>query len=366
MTTRLSSLYTITSTATCVAVLFLVLLLVGEGVHADSWSGGADENCLPHQNTFLKEILLGRCYEQPPNSGDDASSCPSAVGSFMGIIEGRLDAELEPHDFDAFANSVDLGLGKDQNAVIFLPFSFQWCRAENPFLPLIQSSTAYASVETTPGGALLDGLIFCGNGVAPQKSCSPQTSRAGSIFWKDVAYPAFAKSIRGKLAVVMLSDSERNEQDSNDSSSMNDALLSNVDWTQVTQISFYAETCDVDGAATNMMERWKKEILNGSHIPISCSSMGSFVTTITGISIGETEAEKTSTEEAQPETSNMSKETSNSISPSPSGRQCPFRFVVIALILAVALIGYRVLKFKQQQGSVNGKYNPVPEIVAWS
>ena len=114
-----------------------------------------------------------------------------------------------------------------------------------------------------------------------------------------------------------------------------------------------------------MMDRWRTEILNGAHIPISCSLTGNFVSVVTGISFVETNADNTSTKEAETQVNDLNNEKSNNMLPSHSGRHHVFPFALMVLIVVVALMGYRALKIKHQRGSLDGKYDSLPETVAW-
>jgi hypothetical protein len=88
-----------------------------------------------HQSPFFKEILMGRCYAQPPTGNlDDIASCPSMVGSIVGVLEGNLDDMINGDSFSTYTKVADFNAG-DKGSIF-------WLKAE----------TDYRTTMTTGGG----------------------------------------------------------------------------------------------------------------------------------------------------------------------------------------------------------------------
>eukprot|EP00339_Tiarina_fusa_P026800 CAMPEP_0117046044 /NCGR_PEP_ID=MMETSP0472-20121206/31847_1 /TAXON_ID=693140 ORGANISM="Tiarina fusus, Strain LIS" /NCGR_SAMPLE_ID=MMETSP0472 /ASSEMBLY_ACC=CAM_ASM_000603 /LENGTH=336 /DNA_ID=CAMNT_0004758265 /DNA_START=13 /DNA_END=1023 /DNA_ORIENTATION=- len=149
---------------------------------------------LAGQSGFLKEILLGRCYENPPDGrGKDGSGCPATVGLIMGILEGHKDADLDASTFDGYVKNADFNSPKD-GALFWLhgggaPTSF-----------LVAKPPGAVTPEETPGGALLSNVVFCG--VDQRQGCKIEESNAYWSFWK-AAYKEFAARVSGKVTVIV-------------------------------------------------------------------------------------------------------------------------------------------------------------------
>jgi hypothetical protein len=48
------------------------------------------------QNPYFKEVLMGRCYENPAvqQPQHDAFSCPFVVDSFLGVLDSHRDQDI--------------------------------------------------------------------------------------------------------------------------------------------------------------------------------------------------------------------------------------------------------------------------------
>ena len=124
----------------------------------------------PAQSPFLKEIIQGRCYFQPPTKEGRVDVCPTMVGSLMGIFESHLDADIQASHFDSYLEAADYSSPSDK--------SFFWLR----FLGRASDEDSFQfspppgliTPEDTPGGALLKDLEFCG--VDQRGNCSVEKS----------------------------------------------------------------------------------------------------------------------------------------------------------------------------------------------
>jgi hypothetical protein len=143
---------------------------------------------------FLNEILLGRCYFRPPddNKGSPAL-CPEFVESFMAVLEGNRDDEINPNSFSEYVSMVKV-TAANTGAVFWLSDYSQtklkhyWSRIPTP--------------ENTPGGAMMKGLRFCG--VDKKEDCQ-YGSGASSSFWIRI-YSEYSKLLRGNLHIILGDD----------------------------------------------------------------------------------------------------------------------------------------------------------------
>lgn len=145
--------------------LFLIASLLGV------WDCfvSAEESSRPK---YLKEILLGRCY-----NGPNPDACPAIVGSFMNAIESRRDADITQADFAPYLDPADFSSPRD-TAVLYLRLY-----GNKQGLPIVPN---LVSPEDTPGGTLVHDLIFCG--MDQRYNCSLETSNAYWKFWEAGAF----------------------------------------------------------------------------------------------------------------------------------------------------------------------------------
>jgi hypothetical protein len=156
-----------------------------------------------HQNPYLKEIVMGRCYERPPSStgpddiGDDGIQlCPFTVASLVGVMESHLDSEITPESFYLYWGSAVFDSPQDSALLVWPP---------PPNAPM--AAGPYVLPETTPGGSLMQGLVFCG---VDRKSDCPSdywTYDSGALlsFWQGV-YTQFATHVEGRVRMVIQQD----------------------------------------------------------------------------------------------------------------------------------------------------------------
>jgi hypothetical protein len=178
------------------------------------WASGAK------QSPFLKEILTGRCYFQPP--GGIAGSCPSVVGNIMGVLEGSLDDDIDADSFSAYFDSADFTPGEKGGM-----FWLKGERNENDAV----IPKGWTTPETTPGGAMMNGLTFCG--VDLHQDC-PEVSGASTAFWTS-AYAKYATDLQGGILLVLGKRPNLTH--------LLDGVIPNLDPEAVTSVTIYSEDC---------------------------------------------------------------------------------------------------------------------------
>lgn len=153
------------------------------------------------QTPFLKEILMGRCYDRPPTGVvGDTSICQSLVGEIMSVIEGRLDSNVRAVDFKPYLDKVDMS--SPPNQAVFWPSLDTHAKAAI-------GGDMLVPVERTPGGWLLSGLVFCG--IDMREEC-PLEYGAYRAFWA-AATAAYAASASGRIRAVLLGAREDGSSD---------------------------------------------------------------------------------------------------------------------------------------------------------
>lgn len=164
---------------------------------------------------FLKEILMGRCFDQQHQQtiidgrmefSSSSSSCDAIVGGFMNVLESRLQTDISAADFDdAYVTRSDFSSPKDA-ALLWLHFlgndasSTKNATETNPSIPV--QLTDLVTPHETPGGKLLDGLVFCASGPWNNDNCNIENSNAYWSFWQ-AAYGTFSSKVAGKLRIVV-------------------------------------------------------------------------------------------------------------------------------------------------------------------
>jgi len=163
------------------------------------------------QSTYLKEIVMGRCYEHPPIV-DDSFSCPFVVDSLLGVLDSSLDADISNSSFDMYLAITNYETAKDTALLVWPPPPTTKPTDDKvqPSPPLSLLSSSWTLPETTLGGALMEGLVFCG--VDRRMDCPVEfwktddnTAAEGVAmlgFWQGV-YSLFAANLRGKLRILL-------------------------------------------------------------------------------------------------------------------------------------------------------------------
>jgi len=207
-------------------------------------------------NPYLKEILMGRCYEEGPSllsSTSSSSTCSDIVGSFMNVLESHLesDKELTAELFDlAYVGKVKFIPPKDKAMLRMGYFeSTSNDKAEqnsengsiigsdiSAFLKDGRPDNYWTTPEMTPGGRILSGLTFCAQSASSNTGCNRSDSTAYRQFWK-AAYAEFAKNVKGKLVVVL-------EDPRVDEKFLRDAFLVHLNREAITQIDLWGVKCD--------------------------------------------------------------------------------------------------------------------------
>jgi hypothetical protein len=100
------------------------------------------------QTLFLKEILMGRCYFQPPTLQGDPDKCPLIVGGLVGVFEGENDKDITVGYYEPYFRIADFS--SPENSGLFV------------IGVSIGPIPGFVRPQDTLGGALMDGLTFCG------------------------------------------------------------------------------------------------------------------------------------------------------------------------------------------------------------
>jgi hypothetical protein len=164
-----------------------------------TWSSFASLLCLGFALTsygvagrkveFLKEILTGRCYYNPPTG--IAGSCPTVVDYIIGGLEGNVDKDITVSTFSSYFAGANFRPGAPGNEGLFWLNGNQEAGMNTP--------KGWTTPETTPGGAMMDGLNFCG--IDLRQDC-PRISEASTVFWTS-AYKAYAKEVKREVHIVL-------------------------------------------------------------------------------------------------------------------------------------------------------------------
>ena len=157
------------------------------------------------QNPHLKEILMGRCYENPPNmdpSDGGTAMCSFVVDSLFGVLEGQPDDEIDDSSYFMYLGMTSYDSHKDSAFFIWPPPSTQKDTAK------VLSANLKASLpETSRGGSLLRGLVFCGSN--RRSNCRTEywkESNGGMLgFWQGV-YSSFSAKAQGRVRMLVLDD----------------------------------------------------------------------------------------------------------------------------------------------------------------
>jgi len=238
-------------------LVFISLLAVSAATAAagallSSSSSSSRQQRQQRQLPYLKEILLGRCYEYSvsyssssasPNDGidDDTSSsqqqCPSLIDRFLNVLESRLDWQISVEDFAPVIEQLNdlsspppppMNSTSDDNkaAATFwlrttsygdfgdesVPSS--WALGENRNAGR-HAAAASSSPETTLAGRVFaEHFVFCGNG--RREDCTAETSNA---YWKfrQALYGAYASGIAaagGQREIRIVVETEEGAGDS--------------------------------------------------------------------------------------------------------------------------------------------------------
>lgn len=220
-----------------VALLLLasaILLPFSSSVNAQTTNINTNIN-FGGQSMFLKEILTGRCYEKMVVN---ANQCPQIVGSIMSVLDSQLDAKIDAvGSFAPYLRQVDVSSPNNQ-ALIWLTGndgSFvggnnnnnqngnggyggyysggggsyggyggqqqqQQQGSSNFAMHREMAPTELVTPEQTPGGFLMQDLVFCG--IDRKNDCNKLNSNAYSSFWA-AAYSQFARKASGRIQIVI-------------------------------------------------------------------------------------------------------------------------------------------------------------------
>jgi ADP-ribosyl cyclase len=183
--------------ASAAPVYLLISVITISPLLAQQWT--------ERQNPYLKEVLMGRCYESPAvqQPEPDALSCSFAVDSFMGVLDSHLDEDIGTSAFDMYLEMTDYSSQKDSSLFIWPPPS-----SKQTDWVFSTDVTNLVLPETTPGGALVQGLVFCGSDRrldCPAEYWTVNERGAQSSFWQGV-YSNFAAKAQGRVRFVILDE----------------------------------------------------------------------------------------------------------------------------------------------------------------
>jgi ADP-ribosyl cyclase len=191
------------------------------------------------QNPYLKEVLMGRCFENPAvqQPQQDAFSCPFVVDSFLGVLDSHRDQDIGTSSFDMYSEMTDYTSQKDSALFVWPPPS-----GKNWVFP--ESLSNLVLPETTPGGALLQGLVFCGTDRrldCPAEYWNTNEKGAQSSLWQGV-YSSFAAKAQGRVRLVILDENLNHIP-----TLWNNQVLPRL--TGVTSVDVVAADCEAPGAS---------------------------------------------------------------------------------------------------------------------
>lgn len=113
----------------------------------------------------------------------------------MNVLESRLQNDITADDFHPLVQKIDFTSPND-SALLWLPIGGRGSGRRS-----IKSNNL-VTPHDTPGGLLLDGLVFCASGNTNPDSCTQDESNAYWQLWK-ASYQTFAAQISGKLLIVV-------------------------------------------------------------------------------------------------------------------------------------------------------------------
>lgn len=186
---------------------------------------------------FLKEILQGRCYDLAPTG--DITDCPHVVDTFMSVLESRLDSEFAVETFDAHFETVDLSIPQGK-PLLFRPMHPRHVSTENVYGSepsrlhgfLFSSDERWATPESTPGGAFLSGLVFCG--IDRAQDCSSDISNAYWKYW-EALYRRFVANVTGSLQVMIPAKAN--------AEFILQSIVKHIDTNAILNVTVYADDC---------------------------------------------------------------------------------------------------------------------------
>uniref|UniRef100_A0A7S4VFT1 ADP-ribosyl cyclase/cyclic ADP-ribose hydrolase n=1 Tax=Ditylum brightwellii TaxID=49249 RepID=A0A7S4VFT1_9STRA len=200
------------------------------------------------QTQFLQEILMGRCYVQPPVLNDPPQACPSLIPSLIGTLNSHLDSQITPESFQSYIEAVDFTTPTD-GAFFLLGAGVGKSVSDAVFVP-----PGLTRPEDTLGGSIMTGVVFCG--IDSQTDCSfgtfdedlKQWEGAHASFWSG-AYASFASSAKGRVQMtIVLGTDGSYDEDSVDLFSS--SAIPNFDDSMITRLDIYVVSSEIGGEAS--------------------------------------------------------------------------------------------------------------------
>lgn len=155
------------------------------------------------QDPYLKEIIMGRCYESPPNMDPiegGTAMCSFTVDSLLGVLESQLDEDIEKSSYFMYFGMTNYDSPKDTALFVWPPPS------THKDIASVLSATLNVSLpETSLGGSLLHGLVFCGSDRRTNCPTEYWKDSSGGLmaFWQGV-YSSFSSQIQGRVRMLVL------------------------------------------------------------------------------------------------------------------------------------------------------------------
>lgn len=216
----------------CLSLAFILIQMIGGEAAVQ------DGQITEPQNPYFKEILMGRCYESPPNQSPEggADLCPVLVPSLLGVLEGQLDENIDPDAYFMYMGWTKYDLPKNSALLVWPPPAT---------MGTMDETLGWVMPETSPSGSLVKGLVFCG---ADRRMDCPTEfwkldSGAMLSFWKAV-YSDFASKMQGQVKMMILEEAMVALPNLWD-----DSVLPNMDLAKISGVDIMASNCDAPGVA---------------------------------------------------------------------------------------------------------------------
>lgn len=142
------------------------------------------EDELIYSAQFRKEILLGRCYADPPTG--NVMDCPSFVDGFLSILESHKDEDISIDTYSELLVGVNVSIPETKTLVFhpYLHYGSMFEMKGDPPPPSEVWSSYSSSIitpEYTATGSMLRNMMFCGNDT--EDECYLEESSAYWSFW---------------------------------------------------------------------------------------------------------------------------------------------------------------------------------------
>jgi len=155
------------------------------------------------QNPHLRDIILGRCYENPPQEtpGDGTPSCTYIADSLLSVLEDQVDEDINDTSYFMYLGMTSYDSPKDSAMFVWPPPATRIDAEE------ISGRLNVVLPETTEGGSLIQGLVFCGSNRQDRCPVEYWKEATGALlsFWQSV-YSSLASKMEGQVRLLLLED----------------------------------------------------------------------------------------------------------------------------------------------------------------